>query len=133
MAIGKWVKRYEVASMTDPGKTYAVSLSDRGIWACGCPVWRFSRAKETTECKHIQFVKANQAAKSKSIPGSTTASTASLVMALRAAEKTLKHWSHKFNGEDRDVLALIQSALRSQPVQTEQFGFKITRMITLED
>lgn len=52
MKNGKWIKKWEVESSSGNGK-YVVSLSDKGIWGCSCPVWKFRRQ----ECHHIKQIK----------------------------------------------------------------------------
>lgn len=46
-----WVEKYEVESLTTPGKTYTVARKENGSWGCGCPRWIFGRPR--TDCKHI--------------------------------------------------------------------------------
>ncbi len=48
----KWVKRWEVHSMTSDN-TYTVALDENGDYGCSCPVWRFRRQ----QCKHIAVIK----------------------------------------------------------------------------
>jgi len=52
MTTGKWLKKWEVNSSSGNGK-YIVSLSEKGVWGCSCPVWKFKRQ----ECHHIKQIK----------------------------------------------------------------------------
>lgn len=47
-----WVAFYEVASHSNPEKTYIVAQKEDGSYGCGCPAWTFQR-KHGGECKHI--------------------------------------------------------------------------------
>ena len=48
------LRRLEVASMSNPNKTYIVVEKEDHTWQCSCPVWIFRRK----ECKHIKREKA---------------------------------------------------------------------------
>ena len=52
----KWVQRWEVASHSNPSKTYTVAIDADGIYDCSCPAW--TRHMPRKDCKHIQQVKA---------------------------------------------------------------------------
>ena len=47
-----WVRRFEVASHSNPDKSYVVALNTKDEWGCSCPVWKFRRL----QCKHINEV-----------------------------------------------------------------------------
>ena len=47
-----WVRRFEVASHSNPDKSYVVALNTNNEWGCSCPVWKFRRQ----ECKHQREV-----------------------------------------------------------------------------
>jgi hypothetical protein len=49
-----WVKRWSVASHTDPHTKYTVALKDDGTFGCTCGAWKFQRKKlPDGHCKHI--------------------------------------------------------------------------------
>lgn len=48
----KWIKKWKVEGESG-SVSYVVSLSDKHIWGCSCPVWKYRRQ----ECKHIVSVK----------------------------------------------------------------------------
>ena len=41
-----WVEKYKIRG--EHG-VYTVSIDDKGMWGCSCPVWKFKRR----QCKHI--------------------------------------------------------------------------------
>ena len=47
-----WVRRFEVASHSNPDKSYVVAMNTKDEWGCSCPVWKFGRK----QCKHINEV-----------------------------------------------------------------------------
>ena len=52
----KWVARWQVASESNPNKSYVVARTADDEYACSCPVWIFQRKT----CKHIRHVIGNQ-------------------------------------------------------------------------
>jgi len=58
MTANSWVRGYDVASHSDPGKKYRVSVSLAGHYGCSCPAWKFTK-KPKADCKHIVEVKTN--------------------------------------------------------------------------
>lgn len=52
MTIGKWIKKWKTPKSDGQGD-WIVSFSDKNIWGCSCPVWKFRRQ----ECHHIKLVK----------------------------------------------------------------------------
>ena len=63
----KWVQRWEVASHSNPNRTYTVAIDAEGNWGCSCPAW--TRHMPRKDCKHIRQVKAmEQAPKVATVP-----------------------------------------------------------------
>lgn len=50
------LEQYFVASDSDPGKDYVVTLDGNREWACECGDFRFRRKKRGEICKHIRRV-----------------------------------------------------------------------------
>lgn len=55
----RWAGKWDVPSNSDPFKTYVVSISEEGIWACDCWAWKRQSApfEERKNCKHILQVR----------------------------------------------------------------------------
>jgi hypothetical protein len=54
----RWVRRIEVESFTEYGKTYVVAQRRDGTFGCSCPRWKFKRAELPNGCcKHIEAAK----------------------------------------------------------------------------
>lgn len=48
----RWVRRFSVASLTDPKKAYVVAVDAAGQVGCSCPAWTHDPKRRA--CKHIR-------------------------------------------------------------------------------
>lgn len=47
----RWVRRFPVASSSDPDTSYTVATDAAGRWGCSCPAWVHDPLRKP--CKHI--------------------------------------------------------------------------------
>ena len=48
----RWVRRWTVASTTDPERCYTVAVDAAGAMGCSCPAWVHD--PERKPCKHLR-------------------------------------------------------------------------------
>lgn len=48
----RWVRRWNVASTTTPGRAYVVAVDPAGGWGCSCGAWIYDAQRAA--CKHIR-------------------------------------------------------------------------------